>query len=55
MINGPGHPRHGQSGTCNSCDGRGVSRPPATWYTLELEDVRERVAFLKVCAGFEIC
>lgn len=49
------HPRAGEKGWCNGCEGRGWSRPSATWYYLEEKDVRDFVAFLKDCGGFEIC
>ncbi len=49
------HPRYGQTGWCNGCDGRGWKRPTATWYPLTVEDVREFAEFLDDCDGFEIC
>lgn len=55
LIANPGHPRHGQTGTCNGCDGRGTHRPFATNYDVDVNDVREFAAFLAACGGFEIC
>jgi hypothetical protein len=48
------HPRAGQAGWCNACDGRGWSRPLSTSYTLDENEVRDFVAFLRSCGGFEI-
>lgn len=55
LIEESGHPRQGQRGWCNGCDGRGSVRPSATWYDLSLESVREFADFLDACGGFEIC
>lgn len=55
VIDQPGHPRHGETGWCNACDGRGHSRPNATWYRLSVDDVREFTDFLEQCGGFSIC
>ena len=49
------HPRFGQSGWCNGCDGVGRVRPSETQYRVEAGDVIEIVAFLRACGGFEIC
>ena len=49
------HPRFGQTGWCNGCDGRGHNRPPATNYPLTVKDVREFAEFLVDCGGFAIC
>jgi hypothetical protein len=51
----PDHPRYGQVGWCNGCDGRGWDRPVETFYSLEVEDIRDFAAFLRDCGGFEIC
>jgi hypothetical protein len=51
----PGHPRHGAIGSCNSCQGKGTVRPIATWYSMDVEHIREWAAFLEDCGGFEIC
>jgi hypothetical protein len=48
------HPRYGQIGTCNGCNGVGHRRPLETWFELEVEDVREFAAFLKASGGFAI-
>jgi hypothetical protein len=49
-----GHPRNGQVGWCNGCDGRGSVRPFETHYPCEIENVAEFAAFLKCCGGFNI-
>ncbi len=49
------HPRFGQVGWCNACDGAGHVRPSATFYHLNIEDVAEFIGFLHACGGFEIC
>lgn len=40
---------------CNACHGEGHVRPVATAYPFSVENVREFVAFLRDCGGFEIC
>lgn len=40
---------------CNGCDGKGTVRPWDTWYSLDVEDVREFADFLADCGGFAIC
>jgi hypothetical protein len=54
VITAEGHPRLGQTGWCNGCDGRGSVRPHDTWYPLELNDLVEWAAFLRACGGFRI-
>lgn len=54
VINEPGHPRHGQKGTCNACGGRGHVPPWQTHYCIDAENVREFAAFLGACGGFNI-
>jgi hypothetical protein len=49
------HPRAGQKGWCNGCDGRGVNRPFVDSYRVEKDDVVEFIAFLQECGGFKIC
>ena len=39
IIDEPGHPRCGQKGWCNCCDGRGYKRPDETFYEVAEEDV----------------
>lgn len=39
---------------CNGCDGKGTRRPLTTMYHFSVENVREFVAFLRKCGGFEI-
>lgn len=48
------HPRAGETGWCNGCQGVGARRPVETWYRLSKEDIVEWIAFLKDCGGFEI-
>jgi hypothetical protein len=48
------HPRAGQMGWCNGCDGVGHKRPSDTWYLVDEDDVRDFIAFLRDSAGFEI-
>jgi hypothetical protein len=55
MRPGVPHPRAGQHGWCNGCDGRGFYRPPEESYYLEPDDVREFIGFLRACGGFRIC
>jgi hypothetical protein len=40
---------------CNACSGSKKVRPFATWYQLELEDIKEFANFLENCGGFSIC
>lgn len=54
VIDDPTHPRHGQAGWCNGCDGRGSVRPFETHYPCSVENVAEFAEFLKDCGGFEI-
>lgn len=49
------HPRLGQTGWCNSCNGIGHLRPSETLYHVETDDVVEFIDFLRNCGGFEIC
>lgn len=51
----PDHPRFGEKGWCNGCDGRGRNRPLACSYHVDPDDVAEFIAFLRDCGGFEIC
>lgn len=53
-IDEPGHPRHGQKGWCNGCDGKGTVRPFDTGYPFSEQNVREFAAFLRDSGGFEI-
>jgi hypothetical protein len=39
---------------CNACDGTGSVRPWDTQYPFSVENVREFIAFLRECDGFEI-
>lgn len=50
----PGHPRRGEVGWCNGCDGRGRVRPSEADYPFSVENVEAFVAFLRDCGGFEI-
>ncbi|MEQ1696178.1 MAG: hypothetical protein ABL901_10115 [Hyphomicrobiaceae bacterium] len=55
VITTESHPRHGQKGWCNGCDGRGSIRPSPCSYRLDVDDVQDFVGFLLDCGGFEIC
>jgi hypothetical protein len=46
------HPRYGQVGWCNGCDGEGYRRPPR--YPVVMADVVEFSEFLQVCGGFTV-
>lgn len=48
------HPRAGEIGWCNGCDGRGFDRPSMAWYHVDESDVRDFIAFLRDSGGFEI-
>ncbi len=54
-IEEPGHPRYGQRGWCNGCDGKGYERPFEAHYPLrDKSEVEALVAFLRVSGGFRI-
>lgn len=53
-IDDVGHPRHGQKGWCNGCDGRGSERPRETFYRVHEDDIREFAVFVKYSGGFRI-
>ena len=55
LISEPGHPRCGQKGWCNGCDGVGTVRAWATHYGLEVTDIEEFAAFVADSGGFSIC
>lgn len=55
VIDEPGHPRHGQKGWCNACDGFGTQEAFEARYPFSEENVTEFVAFLQGCGGFRIC
>lgn len=48
------HPRAGQTGWCNGCDGRGWSRPWAAAYHMDAGDVMDFIVFLRASGGFRI-
>lgn len=55
IITGPpGHPRLGQKGWCNGCDGRGDNPAWETMYPLDLETADEFRDFAADSGGFEI-
>jgi hypothetical protein len=55
LIEEPNHPRYGQRGWSNGCDGRGYHRPYKSYYPLkDKSDVEELVAFLRISGGFRI-
>lgn len=49
------HPRAGQIGWCNGCDGKGYVRPFSASYYFDEENVREFADFCRASEGFEIC
>lgn len=55
VIDEEGHPRNGQTGWCNGCDGRGKNKDFTTHYSFEVENVAEFCDFLEGCGGFAIC
>ena len=54
IIDEAGHPRHGQTGWCNGCDGRGSKRPRETFYSVSEADIRAFADFVKNSGGFRI-
>jgi hypothetical protein len=48
------HPRAGQIGWCNGCDGRGFNEAWDLGYSVDENDVREFIAFLRASGGFVI-
>ena len=48
------HPRAGQTGWCNGCDGRGNRLPRDADYPLELDQVKRFSEFCRHSGGFEI-
>lgn len=54
IIDKEGHPRNGEKGWCNGCDGVGHVRPDSTSYGFSVENVSEFCDFLEFCGGFEI-
>lgn len=51
---GAGDPKNGGL-KCNACHGTGHVRPWDAEYPFSVENVKEFVAFLRGCGGFEIC
>lgn len=54
VIDAPGHPRHGETGWCNGCDGHGWRENSDAMYPFSVENVQEFVNFLRDSGGFEI-
>jgi hypothetical protein len=50
-----GHPRAGQIGWCNGCDGVGHVRPFKAHYPFDVGNVKEFAEFCRASEGFEIC
>jgi hypothetical protein len=50
----PSHPRAGQIGWCNGCDGTGHEEAPEAMYPFSVENVQEFVVFLRASGGFAI-
>ena len=44
-----------EKGWCNGCRGEGKKEHFATWYSLDLDDLKEFAEFLENSGGFEIC
>ena len=53
-YDGGKHPRAGEKGWCNVCDGVGHRRPSETHYDVDESDVRDFIAFVRDSGGFEI-
>jgi len=53
-IDDPAHPRYGQTGWCNGCDGRGDEPAWDSHYSVTEDCVKEFAAFLMASGGFEI-
>lgn len=51
---GKPHPRAGQLGWCNGCNGTGNRPDPGTFYGIDRARIAEFAGFLKTCGGFEI-
>lgn len=49
------HPRAGQIGWCNACNGTGHVRPFESQYPFDVDNVREFADFLRDSGGFSIC
>lgn len=54
VIEDPKHPRHGQRGWCNGCDGHGTVADFRTNYVFDVDNLAEFAEFLEHCGGFEI-
>lgn len=54
VIDEPGHPRHGQTGWCNGCNGVGTREDFNASYWFSVENLSEFADFLADCGGFEI-
>lgn len=48
------HPRAGEKGWCNGCDGRGWNEAWEKAYHVDVDDVREFAAFARASGGFRI-
>lgn len=54
VIHTEGHPRKGQKGWCNGCDGIGTKPAWAASYPFSVENVQEFAAFCRDSGGFNI-
>ena len=54
VIDEPAHPRQGQKGWCNGCNGIGKVEDIANNDPFTVENCAEFAAFLEGCGGFEI-
>jgi hypothetical protein len=55
FITDESHPRRGQTGWCNGCDGLGSCESMDAAYPFSADNVRDFVKFLRASGGFEIC
>ena len=55
VIDEVAHPRQGQTGWCNGCNGVGQKQDSYTNYPFAVENVEEFATFLEGCGGFRIC
>jgi hypothetical protein len=54
ISNTAGHPRAGQTGWCNACDGHGTQPNFLSYYSFRVDNVAEFIDFLEESGGFKI-